>query len=1044
VETKAAASEERKVVTVLFADLVGSTELGASQDPERTRVQLDRFYDAMAAEIEAVGGTVEKFAGDAVMAAFGTPTAHEDDAERALHAALAMRRRLEEIFGEVLALRLGVNTGEVVVGRAREGSSFVTGDAVNMAARLEQAAEPGEILVGERTVRAVRGAFEFGEPTTVEAKGKPEGVACRRLLRPLSLMRPRGVGGRRAAFVGRDEELATLQSVYDGVAREGRPHLVTILGDAGVGKTRLAREFWGWLTTRSPAPLRRTGRCLSYGQGTTYGPLAEILKEQLGLREDDPRERALDWLRHRPILGLTLGLDVAGELHPLAARDRLHDAWVEFVDELAAEQPAVLLVEDLHWAEDELFDLLELLLRRVQRPLFLLGTARFELLDLRPGWGGARRAATTLELEPLSRQESEQLLTELVQQELPADLRDVLVEQAEGNPFFVEELLATLIDRGILERTNGGWSVRELQAPFTVPDSVQSVLAARIDLLSAPEKAALQAASVIGRIFWAGPVYELVEEGDPDFRVLEDRDFVRRRTGSSIAGEIEFVIKHQLTREVAYASLPKTKRARLHAGFAAWIERFGRGRDEHASLLAHHFAEAVRPEDADHVWGGAEDERERLRQKAVFWLRRAAALAAGRYEVGEALTRLDQALALELDDQAKIGLLRETGEVHLLGYDAPGFQRVLEQALELGPPRAVAAEIYAQLAHYGRGRTYMWKEPPPPEVGERWLASALELAGPRTEARAEALIARVLSTPEAGSEAAAEALSLAEELGNPDLLLYAYEAKALGASVAGRFEEASGWADRALELAPTVSDPGMRMHQYWHAGFVYLRGGRLAEVRAVADECERLAARLTPHDVVHAVGLQSVLQSCAGRWQELSELAGHAETAAEANEETPCQFNWRSLLVCALGLARLGEEREARRLEERARAAAVVAGPPEREPALLRLALLRGDLEEAERILELLPAGGDPWGVEAATARLDALVALRDSERIEEEAVSLLEEPSYAQPFALRALGLVREDENLIREALGAFTALGLEWHAAETRRLLAGVRGRL
>jgi class 3 adenylate cyclase len=1038
----AAPSEERKVATVLFADLVGSTELGAEQDPERTRLLLDRFYDAMAAEVEAAGGTVEKFIGDAVMAAFGAPVAQEDHAERALHAALAMQRRLAEIFGENLSLRIGVNTGEVVLGRAREGSSFVTGDTVNVAARLEQAADPGAVLVGERTAHAVRGAFEFAAPTTVEAKGKPQGISCRQLVRALSLMRLRGVGGLGLAFVGRDAELELLQATCNRVVEEGRPDLLTILGEAGVGKTRLMREFWQWLGAQTPEPIRRTGRCLPYGQGITYWPLGEILKEHFGMLESDSPEALLARLGTREILGLTLGLDVAGNLHPLVARDRLHDAWAEFLEELVGEQPAVILVEDLHWADDELLDLLEFLLHGVHGPMLLLCTARPELLDLRPGWGGARRIGFMLELGPLSREDSSRMVEALLATDLPAEMDTLVAARAEGNPFFVEELLGTLIDQGVLVRENGCWTIREPPAGFKVPDSVQAVLSARIDLLGPDEKAALQAASVIGRVFWTGPVYELLPETTPDFRLLEERDFVRRRSGSSIAGETELAFKHQLTREVAYGSLPKAKRARLHAEFAAWLERFGRGRDEHAPLLAHHYAEAVRPEDADLVWIGAQDELERLREKAIAWLRRAAEFAAGRYEIREALALLNQALVLEADDEAKIGILRKVGEVHILNYEPEGFRRAMEEALALEPERAVAADVYAKLAFYGRGRAYMWKEPPPAELGERWLTKALELAGPRTEARADALTARALATPEAGAEAAAEGLALAVGLGTPRLIVAACEAQALVASAAGHFEQACDWAGRALEALPMVSDPGVRMHQHWLAGFVYLRGGRIAYAAPLAEECDRLAAQLTPHDEVHAVALRALLHSVKGRWRELSQLAARAETAAEANEETPCQFNWRSLVVCALGLVHLGEEKKARKLEERALGGPVVAGPPEREPALLRLALLRGDLSEAGRILERLPTSIDPWGLDAAAARLDALVALGDRARVEEEAAPFLDSVSYTRPFALRALGLVRGDRTLIAQALGRFEAMGLEWQAAETRALEDRVRG--
>ena len=416
---------------------------------------------------------------------------------------------------------------------------------------------------------------------TVEAKGKPEGVPAQRLVRALSLMRPRGVGGLRTVFVGRDAELGQLQESYRRCVAEGRPQLVVIVGDAGVGKTRLVRELWAWLAEQEPQPLQRTGRCLSYGHGTTYWPLAEVLREHFELQEDDGPDVALERFGRFRYLGLTLGLDVAEGLHPLAARERLHDSWAELLHELAAERPTVLLIEDVHWAEDDLLDLIDSLAAQVDGPLLVLATARPELLERRPAW---HRWA--LSLEALRESTAGELLDGLVGLELPPQLRAAIVDRAEGNPFFVEELLATLIDRGVLQRQNGGWTCKELPEGFAVPDTVQAVLAARIDLLPAAEKAALQAAAVIGRVFWTGPIYELVG-GAPDFDLLAERDFVRRRPGSSLSGEREYAIKHALTREVAYASLPKARRARLHAAFAGWLERSGEGNDEHAALLAH-------------------------------------------------------------------------------------------------------------------------------------------------------------------------------------------------------------------------------------------------------------------------------------------------------------------------------------------------------------------------------------------------------------------------------------------------------------------------
>jgi predicted ATPase/class 3 adenylate cyclase len=638
-------AEERKLATVLFADLAGSTALADEQDPERTRARLERFYDAMATEIEAAGGTIEKFVGDAVMAAFGAPEALEDHAERALHTALAMQRRVES----GLALRIGVNTGEVVVGQPREGSSFVSGDAVNVAARLEQAAEPGEILAGERTVAAAQGAFEFGDARTVEAKGKAGGVRCRPVVRALSLMRTRGVSGLARAFVGREHELERLRQAYRRAVERSQPVLVTVLGDAGVGKTRLMRELWEHLGAETREPLRRTGRCLAYGEGITFWPLAEILKEHLGILESDPPEDVRRVLSGREILGLTLGLDVAGDLHPLAARDRLQAAWVEFVTELADERPLVVLVEDVHWAEEPLLDLLERIADDVHGPLLLLATAR---PDFARAWG-ARIDAETILLEPLPADAAASLVDALVSSDLPHDVRQLVVERAEGNPFFVEEVLGNLIDAGVLTRENGGWRAGELPSGFEIPDSVQAVLAARIDLLDEAEKAALQAAAVIGRVFWTGPVYELVAGLQPDLRVLESRDFIRRRSASSLEGEVEYAFKHALTVEVAYGGLTKARRARLHAEFAEWLERLGAGREEQVPLLAHHYAEAVRPEDVDIAWPGDEARVDELRARAVDWLGRAAESAITRYELQDAVALLQRALELEHDQSAQ-------------------------------------------------------------------------------------------------------------------------------------------------------------------------------------------------------------------------------------------------------------------------------------------------------------------------------------------------------------------------------------------------------
>jgi class 3 adenylate cyclase len=1023
-------AEERKLATVLFADLVGSTELAGGQDPERVRALLDRFYDAMAAQVDRAGGTVEKFVGDAVMAAFGAPVAHEDDAERALHVALGMQRRMAELFGGQLALRIGVNTGDVVVGQPREGSSFVTGDAVNVCARLEQAAAAGEILVGERTVAAARGAFEFAGPVTVQAKGKPGGVICRRLVRALSLVRPRGLGGLPPVFVGRGGEMVRLQQAYRRVVASGRPLLVSVVGEAGVGKTRLVREFWRWLGGQPEQPLLRSGRCLSYGHGITYWPLGEVLKEHFGILESDPPDVAAGRVAGREGLGFTLGLAPPEGMHPLTVRDRLRTSWVGFLQELTGERPVALLVEDLHWAGDELCELMQILAERVAGPLLLLVTARPELLDQRPGWppGGS-----LLRLEALPVAEAEELAGALLGSGCPAPIRELVAERAEGNPFFAEELIATLADRGVLAHRNGGWSFGELPPDFLVPDTVQAVLAARIDLLPRPGKAALQTAAVIGRVFWSGPVCDLVEGADPEFGLLQDRAFVLAHAQSSIEGQREWLIKHALTREVAYQGLLKARRAPLHAGFAQWLERNGKGEAEHAPLLAHHYAAAVVPEDLDLAWAGREEHAEALRAKAVLWSRRAADLAIGRYEIDQGLALLHRALGLENDPREQAGIWQRIGQACALKYDGEGFFQAMQKALEIGGP---SAEVYADLALQTMLRAGMWVQQPDMALVEGWIEQALELAEEGSLTQGNALVAQFMDT---GDESAvSSALAIAERLGDRELRCAVVHNIAYGALLAGDFERACTLMDDAMALLPGLTNPDVCSTALMSAVFVYLKSGRLGTAERASTQATEAAAGLTPHHRLHAADWQILMASVTGRWEEVLARAAEAERVVDANlaAATPCVLNVSVLLNCATGRARAGDDDEARRLEAKADGLGMEGGRWYQgwfDPPKIRLALARHDTGQ---LAELASADFD-WEWEPVSTFLDALAELGDRERIEAEAPKWLQDGTFAEPFALRALGLARGDRALLERALERFEAMDLTWHAEQTRRLL-------
>jgi hypothetical protein len=1003
---------------------------------------LVRFYDSMAGEIASIGGTVEKFIGDAVMAAFGAPRALEDHAERALHAALRMRARLAETFGDALALRIGVNTGEVALGRPREGSSFVTGDTVNVAARLEQAAKPGEILVGEATVSLVGTAFEFDDPISVEAKGKPDGVACRRLRQAVKRTRPRGLVALRRTFVGRGGEMAAAEESYSASLEDRRARLVTILGDAGVGKSTLVGELCARLRSSEPVPVLRTGRCLAYGRGITYWPFGEILREHFGLLESDPPDAVLERLGDRYILALSLGLDVAGDLHPLVALERLHAAWVELVNEMAAAGPVVLLLEDLHWAEQPMLDLIERIQREAHAPILMLVTARPEFLERRTGWGAGteRSESRTIHLQPLSETETDLMLGQVLASTVPPALHDVVVSHAEGNPFFVEELLATLIDRGLLVRREGEWEVAELPPNFSIPRSVQALVAARIDMLQVREKDGLQGASVIGRVFWPRPVRELLEGEDPDYTLLEEREFVRKRDESSMEGDIEFWFKHIVTKEVAYGTLSKAKRLRLHARFADWLGGYGSGRDDFVPLLAHHYAESVRPDSVDLAWGDDPVETARLRTHAVRWLQRAAELAVGRYDIDGTLALLHQAIELEQSKAVKAELWKQVGRAHALRYEGDAFWKALDQAIGLSDDNEVTAELYAELSFLTTTRYGMWLRKPDLSLVDGWIDRALELAGPQSSARAKALIARVFwhETDARSAGDAAAAIEIAKGLDDIQIQSFALSAALYAALAAGDLGTSNGYAEQRIRLLPDISDADHRHDIYKSAMEPAMALGHVDEVARLELLVGESTAELSPHHRVHGVGFSVMAREFSGRWEAIRDLGSHIEEAVRANEATPCMLNQRTLLAAALANAVLGDFDEAARLERKANAIGMEGYEVWFGPVRAAIAAERGDQAEVERLLPTFPREKYGSGDAVSLAlRLTALTTVGASDLVEAEAPPLIKPHTYLEPFALRALGHVRGDTELVLRAVDLFQEMGLDWHAARTRALL-------
>jgi class 3 adenylate cyclase/tetratricopeptide (TPR) repeat protein len=568
---------ERKLATVLFVDLVDSTALVTGADPEVVRRRVQRFFERVSHCVTTHGGIVEKFAGDAVMAAFGIPQAHEDDAERAIRAGLAI---LDEVDALELEARIGVESGEVVA--EDSDSTFATGEAVTVAARLEQAAEPGQLLIGPAAHRLTLGRVEAEDLGPVELKGLEREIWAWRVAGATAgEARPRTL---QAPLVGRDAELELLQNTYERALRDRRAHLFTVYGEPGVGKSRLAHEFSEALDGATVL----SGRCLPYGEGVTYWPLAEMVKCAAGIVDDDPLDVAIEKLRQfcedevvADLLGLASGVLEAVQ----AERSQQEIAWAgrEWAQRVALEQPLVLIFEDIHWAEEPLLELIEHLVTWVREaPLLVISLARPELLDIRPGWGGGRVRATAIELEPLGEADSEELVDALAGDgDLSADDRQAVLAKTEGNPLFLEETMRMLTEDGA-------------QGIGRIPDTLQALIAARIDRLAPEAKGLLQRAAVIGRVFWRGAIERLspdVEDLEQSLDDLRLREFVLDEPRSSIRGETAYKFKHVLIREVAYGGLSKSARAEHHRRFAEWLKE--RAGDELLEIRAYHLDHAT-------------------------------------------------------------------------------------------------------------------------------------------------------------------------------------------------------------------------------------------------------------------------------------------------------------------------------------------------------------------------------------------------------------------------------------------------------------------
>jgi class 3 adenylate cyclase/tetratricopeptide (TPR) repeat protein len=591
--------EERKVVTVVFCDLVGSTARAERLDPEDVRAELSSYHARVRSELERHGGTVEKFIGDAVVAVFGAPRVHEDDAERAVRAALAIREWAIDEDG--VDVRLAVNTGEALVtvgARTDAGEGLVAGDVINTAARLQTAAPVNGILVGEKTFRATEQRIDYQARAPVAAKGKQEPVPAWEAIAARSLfgvdvdLRPA------TRLVGRRRELDQMLDALGRARAEREPQLVTIVGVPGMGKSRLVQELSARIEAEPDLIRWRQGRSLPYGEGVSYWALGEMIKAEAGILESDAAsvadsklretvarvgsEQEIEWLRTmlQPLVGIAD--DAAGG----DRRAEAFAAWRRFVELLAAERPTVLVFEDLHWADEGLLDFVDSLVDwATDVPLLVVATARPELLARRPHWGGGKPNAATLSLAPLSETETAELVHAILERSvLPANVQSAVLARAGGNPLYAEEFARMIEERGGLDEAG----------QLDLPDSVQGLISARLDALSRAEKELLQGAAVVGKVFWPSALLadRNAPASDDALRALELKEFIRRERQSSVEGELQYAFRHVLVRDVAYAQIPRAARAQRHEQVADWIESHVRGEDA-AELLAHHYSSAL-------------------------------------------------------------------------------------------------------------------------------------------------------------------------------------------------------------------------------------------------------------------------------------------------------------------------------------------------------------------------------------------------------------------------------------------------------------------
>ncbi len=1053
--------EERKVVTCLFCDLVGFTSRSERMDPEDVRALLQPYHARLRSELERFGGTVEKFIGDAVMAVFGAPVAHEDDPERAVRAALSIRDALAE-EGD-LEVRIGITTGEALVAlgaRPEAGEGMASGDVINTAARLQTAAPTNGILVDETTFHATERAIEYGDAEAIEAKGKAEPISGRLALKARARVSVERVGG--APLVGREQEVNLLRETFARVIREREPQLVTLVGVPGIGKSRLVFELFQTIEGGDYGLVYwRHGRSLPYGEGVTFWALGEMVKAQAGILESDVLEEAAGKLRQAVDRFVPDESDAAWierRLRPLAGletdettvdrREEAFSAWRRFLEAIADDRPLVLVFEDLHWADESLLDFVDYIVDWASGvPLLVLCTARPELLSRRPGWGGGKVNSSTTLLSPLSEDETATLLHALLgRSAIDAELQARLLEHAGGNPLYAEEFTRMVSERS---------------SETVLPETVQGIISARLDTLPAEEKELLQDAAVIGRVFWMGALGRERWTLEERLHSLGRKEFVTRNRRSSVAGEDEYTFRHALVRDVAYEQIPRAARVDKHRSAAEWMESLGRPED-HAEMLAYHYASAIEyaRTTAQSVDLLTQRGRSSLRDAGDRAFALNAFPAAARYyevavdlwqhddpEWPEILLQLARTYHLVADERQEgaFGKAREaalaTGRVELAAEtdallaelwwfrgDREACDRHLERArasVDDLPSSPGKARVLSQVSRY---RTLAGANEEAVRIGEAVLAMADELG--LVEVQVQALVTIGTSRTNLGDAGGLEdlerAVAIAAEAGSSSVVRatnnLAVSVWALGDLRRGRrlMDEAVAHGER-LGLASMLRFS--RNVQHW----LLAREGYWDEALPYIDEFVAACEAGEPH--YHEGGMRlrrAEILLCRndvqGALDDVRKVVPLARSAGDPQQRGP----WLS--GCALLLVEAGHAEEARQLTEDMFQEGTVT-----RWALVEIALVAEELGCVDELATLIEQGPTTIWTDAAGACLHGDVV---------HAADLLHEIGDAE---LEALARLRGARRLVADGRRAEADEQLQrslafWRSVEATRYIRQV----